>query len=260
MSDGTGQRGPDHAASAASSSDVLQAVDLDLSTVEHAAAWSEGSGGCLLHGFGASAQDLVSLAPALGGARQWVFPHAPAPITVAGMAYGRAWFPRTAEELQHALFGGYFLSLRTLEPAGLAEAAREVRRLVDGRSLAWETLILGGFSQGAMVAAEVLRQGLEDPRLPLPAVVLLFSGALTAQAWWDGLTLGSRGSQQPASGVPTIFQSHGAQDPILPLAEGQALRDTLLGAGFSVDWHQFEGRHEIPEQAVNGAARHTRPI
>ncbi|MFW5696134.1 MAG: alpha/beta hydrolase, partial [Alkalispirochaeta sp.] len=126
----------------------LDAVELDLSTVEGASPWDTDRGGCLLHGFGASAQDLVSLAPALGGAQRWVVPHAPVPISVGGMAYGRAWFPRRTEELQQALFGGYFLSLRRLEPAGLAEAAREVRRLVDGRNLAWETLILGGFSQG----------------------------------------------------------------------------------------------------------------
>ncbi|MEX2443531.1 MAG: hypothetical protein WD492_07995 [Alkalispirochaeta sp.] len=237
----------------------LDAVELDLSTVEGAAPWDESRTGCLLHGFGASAQDLVSLAPSLGGAQRWVFPHAPVPISVGGMAYGRAWFPRETEELQQALFGGYFLSLRRLEPAGLAVAAGEVRRLVDGRNLAWETLILGGFSQGAMVVAEVLRQGLENPRLPLPAVVLLFSGALTAQSWWDGLNVGAGGSQRPDGDVPVIFQSHGAQDPVLPISEGEALRDTLTAAGFSVDWHQFEGRHEIPEGVVRAAASHTRP-
>ncbi|MFW5827988.1 MAG: alpha/beta hydrolase, partial [Alkalispirochaeta sp.] len=262
-------RGPDHADLSAPTPHVLQAVDLDLSTVNCAEDWSESRGGCLLHGFGASAQDLVSLAPALGGAQHWVFPHAPTPISVGGMAYGRAWFPRETEELQQALFGGYFLSLRTLEPAGLAQAGWEVRQLVDGRNLAWETLILGGFSQGAMVAAEVLRQGLENPALPLPAVVLLFSGALTAQSWWEGLNVAERSPrnpdyttapEDPTAPLPRIFQSHGTLDPVLPISEGEALRDTLHGAGFVVDWHQFTGRHEIPEGVVRAAASHTRSI
>ncbi|MFW5695174.1 MAG: alpha/beta hydrolase, partial [Alkalispirochaeta sp.] len=139
----------------------------------------------------------------------------------------------------------------------------------DGRNLAWETLILGGFSQGAMVAAEVLRQGLENPELPLPAVVLLFSGALTAESWWEGLNVAARSPRTPdgptapdnsTAPLPKIFQSHGAQDPILPLEEGEALRDTLLRAGFAVDWHQFAGRHEIPEGIIGAAAGHIRPI
>lgn len=238
---------------------MLDAVELDLADVARTAPWDGGRSGCLLHGFGASAQDLVSLAPTLGGAQRWVFPHAPAPITVAGMAYGRAWFPRTEEELQQALFGGYFLSLRRLEPAGLAQAAWEVRRLVEGRNLAWETLILGGFSQGAMVVAEILRQGLDNPKLPLPAVALLFSGALTAESWWTGLSTAGRSPGPHGEHLPRVFQSHGTQDPVLPLREGEALRDALTAAGFSVNWHQFTGRHEIPEQVVTAAAECTRP-
>jgi phospholipase/carboxylesterase len=174
------------------------------------------------------------------------------------MAYGRAWFPRRTEELQQALFGGYFLSLRTLEPAGLAQAAWEVRQLVEDRNLAWETLILGGFSQGAMVVAEILRQGLEDPRLPLPAVALLFSGALTAESWWTGLSTEGRSQGAHGENLPRVFQSHGTQDPVLPVQEGVALRNTLTAAGFSVDWKEFAGRHEIPEQAIAAAAACTR--
>lgn len=238
---------------------MLEAVELDLADVARATSWDAGRSGCLLHGFGASAQDLVSLAPMLGGAQRWVFPHAPASITVAGMAYGRAWFPRTEEELQQALFGGYFLSLRRLEPAGLAQAAWEVRRLVEGRNLAWETLILGGFSQGAMVVAEILRQGLDNPKLPLPAVALLFSGALTAESWWTGLSTAGRSPGPHGANLPRVFQSHGTQDPVLPLREGEALRDALTAAGFSVDWHQFTGRHEIPEPVVTAAAEFIRP-
>lgn len=263
-----GNNGPGGAGSAGENSSgqgaesgaaTLDAVELDLAGVARTAPWDAQWSGCLLHGFGASAQDLVSLAPGLGGAQRWVFPHAPAPINVAGMAYGRAWFPRTEEELQQALFGGYFLSLRRLEPAGLAQAAWEVRRLVEGRNLAWETLILGGFSQGAMVVAEILRQGLENSKLPLPAVTILFSGALTAESWWTGLSTAGRSPGPHGENLPRVFQSHGTQDPVLPLREGEALRDTLTAAGFSVDWHQFNGRHEIPEQVIAAATGCIRP-
>ncbi|MCG8478843.1 MAG: hypothetical protein MI724_07095, partial [Spirochaetales bacterium] len=211
--------------------------------------WHEGWSGCLLHGFGASAHDLVGLAPRLGVAKRWLFPHAPVPITVAGMSYGRAWFPRDDESVEQALFGGYFVQLRSLTPEGLRRAADEVRNLLDARGVDWSRFVLGGFSQGAMVAAEILRQGTVDRRLPLPAAVVLFSGALVAEAWWN---------ERPASPSPeyrpAVFQSHGTSDAVLPLSEGRALRDAIISLGFSVEWSPFDGRHEIPPPTIGGAA------
>jgi len=228
----------------------LDHVALDLETLStRTSPWRDGWTGCLLHGFGASAQDLVSLAPALGGARRWLFPHAPIPISFGGMAYGRAWFPRDTGDLERAVYGGYFLSLRGLEPEGLADAAAAVRDLLLRQGVDWSTLVLGGFSQGAMVTAELLRQGLVDPGLPMPRAALLFSGALVAESWWRGVDASTRGTQL----LPSVFQSHGTDDPVLPLSEGEALRDVLSSAGLSVSWRTFPGRHEIPSAAVEGA-------
>lgn len=271
---------------------TLAVIDLDLADIRPtvgrggsgtvtdggAAAIDDGWTGCLLHGFGASANDLMGLAPELGRARHWIFPHAPAPITVAGMSYGRAWFPRDEGELEQALYGGYFGNLRHLEPQGLRDAASEVRELLTLRDVDWSRLILGGFSQGAMVTAEILRQSLADPSLPMPAVAILFSGALTAAGWWRGLSRdGSGAAAEGADGAPAevpggapsenpgapagpaapraplIFQSHGDVDPILAMEEGAALRDTLTAAGFAVEWLPFHGRHEIPRAAMAAA-------
>lgn len=228
----------------------LSHVELDLARVAQAFGWRDDWRGCLLHGFGAGAQDLVSLAPELGCARHWIFPHAPVPISVGGMSYGRAWFPRDPDVLQSALFGGYFQSLRAVEPDGLSQAAWELRALIDSASLDWSRLILGGFSQGAMVAAELLRQACVDRSLPMPAVVLLFSGALIAERWWDEVAL-------PEGRVPpAVCQTHGHQDPVLSHADGRALAARLESAGFPVAWTDFDGRHEIPAQAL-AAARAT---
>lgn len=225
----------------------LSHVELDLASVPDARPWSIHWSGCLLHGFGASAQDLVSLAPELGGGQRWLFPHAPVPISVGGMSYGRAWFPRDAGDLQAALFGGYFQQLRSVEPDGLSQAAWEVRSLIDRSGLDWTRLILGGFSQGAMVTAEILRQACADPSLPMPAVALLFSGALIAERWWDNLRV------PPGQRVPLLVQAHGHDDPVLGLTEGQALADVLERAGFVPRWVGFSGRHEIPSVAVDAA-------
>ena len=142
---------------------MLSHVEFDLQLLSERGVavrepWSDAWSGALLHGFGAGAQDLVSLCPVLGGARRWLFPHAPVAITVGAMSYGRAWFPREDELLQEALYGGYFLNLRTLEPKGLSVAAAEVREFLNHQGVAWDRLIVGGFSQCAMVTAERLRQ------------------------------------------------------------------------------------------------------
>lgn len=214
---------------------------------------------CLLHGFGASAQDLVPLSAEIGIARRWLFPHAPVPINVAGMSYGRAWFPREKSDLEAAMFGGYFLSLRAVEPPGLTEAAWEVRSFLEAQRISWDRLVLGGFSQGAMVAAELLRLAVVTGA-SFPRAAMLYSGALVAQSWWTEAhraaddrsteTLASR-SGQP---LPPVLAFHGRRDSILPYAEGEALRDELQGLGFSVEWNDFDGGHEIPDYAIGRSA------
>jgi phospholipase/carboxylesterase len=245
----------------------LSAIDLDLADIQPtvgrggsgtaadggAAAIDDGWTGCLLHGFGASANDLVGLAPELGRARYWIFPHAPVPITVAGMSYGRACFPGTTETWSAHCTAGTS-AIFVISNPGVARRRIRGPELLAQRDVDWSRLILGGFSQGAMVTAEVLRQSLADPSLPTPAVAILFSGALTAAGWWQGLSLGGTGATRPAPhDLPRILQSHGDVDPVLPMADGEALRDALVAAGYSVEWVPFHGRHEIPQEAIAAA-------
>lgn len=201
--------------------------------------------GCLLHGFGATSGDLLPLADLIDPARRWYAPDAPIPISIGGIEYGRAWFPRDPALLQQALTGGYFSDLRRMEPPDLQESAREVRRRLDHRGADWSRLVVVGFSQGAMVAAELLRQGLVE-NLPMPDAVLILSGALIAERWWRESTP-PRVSNDPR---PRVFMTHGLQDLILPCAEGRALRDTLRNAGFLVIWHEFDGEHQISEKII----------
>jgi predicted esterase len=52
---------------------------------------------------------------------------------------------------------------------------------------------------------------------------------------------------KPEAKKPRIFISHGRQDPILPI--DRASRTIVRGlqrAGFTVDYHEFDGQHEIP--------------
>lgn len=207
--------------------------------------------GCLLHGFGASSQDLVPLAADLDPGRitRWLFPQAPTPIRVAGMSYGSAWFPRTDGELEQALFGGYFQRLQGIEPAGLAEAAAEIESMLHERKVDPRHLVLGGFSQGAMVAAEVLRRAITSGSEP-PAAVLLFSGALIARRWWDETPVADSAAPRRS---PLVWWSHGRSDAVLPWEEGCALADAVGRLGIAVTRHEFAGGHEIPASGVESA-------
>jgi phospholipase/carboxylesterase len=228
----------------------LSMIHLDLADVERpdtAPLYNEEYTGCLLHGFGASANDLVGLAPVVGAARRWIFPHAPIPITVAGMSYGRAWFPRETETMEQALMGTYFQNLRAMEPDGLTEAANAIRELIDDAGVSWDKLILGGFSQGAIVSAEILRQGLVEPTLPVPRALLLFSGSLIAERWWDEVP------EQQRS-LPLVFQSHGTHDTVLPFDEGRALATKIADAGCDLTFVEFADGHTIPAAAYQHAA------
>lgn len=202
----------------------------------------------MLHGFGATAQDLVPLAAEIGLFRRWWFPQAPYPITVMGMRYGQAWFPRDETAMETAVYGSYFTNLRSLEPRGLTESAREIALLLDESRIPPESVVLGGFSQGAMVSAEYARLCLHEGR-PLPRALVLLSGALIGERLWrDGASPRPDASRR-ATAVP-VFQSHGRSDTVLPYTEGEALREILEQTGFSVRFLPFEGGHEIPGSVV----------
>jgi phospholipase/carboxylesterase len=204
-----------------------------------------------LHGFGAPGDDLVPLGaelargvPALATAR-FVFPEAPLALP-AGFGAGRAWWMIDMERLQRASFSGSYEAMTRDVPAGLAEARARVLALLDDveRHLGVKSgrVVLGGFSQGAMLSLDA---ALHDRR-PLAGLALL-SGSLIAEGEWTP-RLADR------SGLP-VFMSHGAFDPILPIALAQRLRERLEAAGLATEFVDFRGAHEIPRPVLAGLGR-----
>jgi len=196
----------------------------------------------LLHGFGASMHDLAPLADVMevSGA-SWCFPQAP--IDLPGFPAGKAWFPRQEPELEHFSSGVTFANLRDYDPPGLAESAREVKHLITELGMPIGELVIGGFSQGAMVAVELLVH-LDI----LPKALVLFSGSLIAEHRW------SRALSRKLDGIP-VFQSHGQTDPILPFQEGVELGALLDKAGAMRRFVEFPGGHAIPSAIVDKASR-----
>jgi phospholipase/carboxylesterase len=209
----------------------------------------------LFHGFGAPGHDLIPLAGEIDAPVRFVFPEAP--LVLGGM-YGdsRAWWLLDLARLEDELRRGAPRDRRDEIPDGLVDARAQVSRMIEQLSarfsIAADQLVLGGFSQGAMLALDIALH-----RPTPPAGLLLMSVTLMAESVWT--------PRLPSlAGVPVVM-SHGKHDGLLPFAVAEQLRDRLVGAGARVDWQPFQGGHEIPQSVLvaagallQGASRVTR--
>ena len=198
----------------------------------------------LCHGFGAPGTDLVgigdellSIHPELADSVEIVFPTAPLSLDQFGMFGGRAWWHIDMEELIGAIEHGNIRILRERRPDGIDEARGLLLTLIDElrqkSDLPLSQFVLGGFSQGAMLAVETALN-LPEP----PGGLCLWSGTLVSEADW-------RPKASRLKGVP-VLQSHGRQDQILPFDASLWLRDLLIESGAIVDFIPFNGPHTIP--------------
>ncbi len=173
----------------------------------------------LLHGFGASGDDLIGLA------EEWrdmlpdaafVAPHAPEGMPFADLA-GRQWFTLqsfTPEEL----WRGVSKSGPLLD----AFIDQELARLGLGSG----SLALVGFSQGTMMALHV---GLR--RRIAPAGIVGYSGIIA-------------GPEHLGEGIqsqPPVLLIHGDQDEVIPPKALALTRDSLAAAQVVVEWHLRPG-------------------
>ncbi|PSB33738.1 alpha/beta hydrolase [Stenomitos frigidus] len=176
----------------------------------------------ILHGWGASAQDVFSLAPFIGlPDYQLVFPDAPFAHPYA--AGGRMWYD----------FPGNFNFQSTPAFASRDDLSTSRQLLTDLIKALPETTgvplsrtILGGFSQGAAMTLDV---GLG---LPLAGLMVL-SGYLHAPI-----------AHQQAAFPPTLMV-HGRQDLVVPLSAAQQSLRNLQALGVSVRYQEFDMGHEI---------------
>jgi phospholipase/carboxylesterase len=198
----------------------------------------------LMHGFGAPGDDLVPLADelALPGIARYVFPEAPLSL---GFGDSRAWWLIDMLALQQAMMHGRLRDLSITEPDGLTEARAMVEEALAALSTQLgvrdEDLVLGGFSQGAMLACDLVLRSDK----PYSAMVLL-SGTYLARTIWTPL--------MPKRAGMRVFQSHGRQDPLLPFSLATDLRDALRAAGCDVTWVEFDGGHGIAPNVMGKLA------
>jgi phospholipase/carboxylesterase len=213
----------------------------------------------LLHGFGAPGDDLVSLAQAIDAppGTRWAFPAAPIDLSEAtssrwafgGPAGSRAWWNIDWTARQIASERGTLADLARQTPAGIDEARSRLAGVLDEleRDLRPSKVVLGGFSQGAMLACDLC---LRTER-SLAGIALL-SGSIVSSETWAELAPRRRG-------LP-VFQSHGVSDPVLPVEFARRLRDLLSASGAEVTWVEFRGGHGIADEVVQGLGSFLRRV
>jgi phospholipase/carboxylesterase len=195
-----------------------------------------------LHGYASHPYDQLPLSDNFDvpiGTR-FVFPEAPLPVEVPREGVMHAWFPidygrrRALRQERNGL-----RELAGDRPAGLARARAAlaaVRRGVERELGApWSSVLLLGFSQGAIVALDAT---LEDDGPP-PAGLALLSGSPRAGAAW-------RPRLPRLRGTP-VFMTHGTHDDRLPFALAERLAADLAEAGVPLWWMPHEEGHHMTE-------------
>ncbi len=206
----------------------------------------------LCHGYGASGRDLIGLTQAIGQVRPrvlastvFLYPAAPLDLSNMGIPYGRAWWHIDLDRLINRPTPELLARFRRDVPEGAPEARQLLESMLaaagEQLGLGSDRFVLGGFSQGSMLATDValrMKSG--------PAALCILSGALVNEIEWRELA---------AKHVPmTILQSHGRQDQLLMYPQATALKDLLVDAAHPIEFVPFDGGHEIPPGVVHRLA------
>jgi phospholipase/carboxylesterase len=170
----------------------------------------------LFHGRGADENDLFPLLDALDPERRL---HGYTPRGPLALPPGGAhWYA----------LGG----IPTPDPSTFWPTFERASAWLD--SLPYERVVLGGFSQGAVMSYAL---GLARGR-PRPAAILAFSGFVPSV---DGLEL-DLGPEPP---LPPVAIGHGSYDPIIPVEFGRRARGLLVDAGAGVLYREYPLPHAI---------------
>jgi phospholipase/carboxylesterase len=185
----------------------------------------------LLHGFGADEHDLVPLGEPFQDRATVVLLRAPEPIP----GYpGYQWYAMQGMGMPEPVSW-----LRALDALHTT-----LKALREDPTLDAPRLILGGFSQGALMSASF---ACRYPDFGLRGLVLL-SGYLP-----DWIEV------PPLDALP-VFVGHGTQDPVLPFAWGDAMATRFETAGAAVERHGYPMGHAVSSQEMDDLATFIRRL
>ncbi|HKX55143.1 MAG TPA: dienelactone hydrolase family protein [Xanthomonadales bacterium] len=182
-----------------------------------------------LHGLGADGHDFEPVVPHLlwpgAPAIRFVFPHAEVrPVTINGGMSMRAWYDIVSIDGD-----------RGHDAAGIERSMQQTRELIAReveRGIAPERIVLAGFSQGGAIAVQVALR-----HQPLLAGLMALSTYL----------LQPESLQSEAGGLTKVpaFVAHGQVDPVVPVAMGKAVANSLRELGCEVTWKTYPIPHSV---------------
>ncbi len=176
----------------------------------------------LLHGRGADERDLFPLLDALDPDRRLlgITPRGPLALPPGGAHW-------------YALGG-----IPTPDPDTFFPTFELAATFLDGLPVPTERIVLGGFSQGAVMSWAL---GLGKGR-PRPAAVIALSGFMPEV---DGFQL----DLTALDGYP-VAVAHGSLDTVIPVEFGRAAAERVRAAGADLLWRESAVSHTIDPQVL----------
>jgi phospholipase/carboxylesterase len=105
-------------------------------------------------------------------------------------------------------------------------------------ALPFDRVVLGGFSQGAVMS---LALGLGGGLRTRPAAIVAFSGFVPVVEGWE---------LDPAPPLPAVTLCHGSLDPVVDVSFGRSAKELLKAAGADVVYHESPIGHTIDPASV----------
>jgi phospholipase/carboxylesterase len=174
----------------------------------------------LFHGRGADEHDLFPLLDALDPERQLVGATPRGPLSLP--PGGAHWY----------ILGGIGTPERETFSASYVAASGWLEGFLHEHRIASDRLVLGGFSQGGVIAYSL---GLGAGR-PRPAAIVAFSSFIPTV---EGFSL------DLSPPLPPIAIGHGTLDPVIEVDWGRRARAVLEGAGADVLYRETPMFHQI---------------
>lgn len=186
-----------------------------------------------LHGFGASAHDLLGIAPLAsqavpGDEVLFLCPQGPTIVEPSPGQRAYAWFPITG--------GG------ELDPAALVGARGVLEGFIEDALEQYpidrDRLVVMGFSQGGVMAYD-LALGRPDR----------YSALIALSTWLPDQVLEGLPEDEARAALSTLI-IHGTQDPMVAIDSGRESLEKLKAIGVEAAWGEYEMGHEINQNAL----------
>lgn len=186
-----------------------------------------------LHGYGASAHDLLGIAPLVsqavpGDEVLFLCPQGPVEIEAAPGQPAYAWFP---------ISEGREIGMTSLVGArGVLEAF--VEDALEMYPIDPTRLIVMGFSQGGVMAYDL---ALGRPER--------FAALIALSTWLPDLVVNSLPASDERASLSTLLV-HGTQDQRVAIESGRDAKAKLEALGIAPAWGEYDMGHEINQNAL----------